>query len=198
MSLLVSKNISRTHQLLNLLLGLWEKQHGCALKHWNHVGVFSFVNGKCFWQHRLNPTQFSYVSCLCVNVEDLVAGKRIYLTASTATEHINKLWQNEGKQLLNLYILFTSLKVSVVFKAWFLLLSYWLNQFHSLHYLLSRTVAMVTTAIGQLVASWHCPLPEPHVCCRVSTGIPPSVDLFVVPSAHCCRTFTGNYVMHCG
>ncbi|KAA8589146.1 hypothetical protein FQN60_010491, partial [Etheostoma spectabile] len=28
--------------------------------------------------------------------EDLMAGKRVYLTASTAREHTNKLWENEG------------------------------------------------------------------------------------------------------
>ncbi|XP_049441636.1 DNA-directed RNA polymerase I subunit RPA1 [Epinephelus fuscoguttatus] len=28
--------------------------------------------------------------------EDLIAGKRVYLTASTAREHINKLWEREG------------------------------------------------------------------------------------------------------
>lgn len=28
--------------------------------------------------------------------EDLVAGKRVYLTASTAREHCNKIWENEG------------------------------------------------------------------------------------------------------
>ncbi|KAK2849533.1 hypothetical protein Q5P01_009367 [Channa striata] len=30
------------------------------------------------------------------NTDDLMAGKRIYLTASTAREHMNKLWEKEG------------------------------------------------------------------------------------------------------
>ncbi|XP_058505753.1 DNA-directed RNA polymerase I subunit RPA1 [Solea solea] len=30
------------------------------------------------------------------DTEDLLAGKRVYLTASTAREHINKLWETEG------------------------------------------------------------------------------------------------------
>uniref|UniRef100_A0AAQ5WWY6 DNA-directed RNA polymerase subunit n=1 Tax=Amphiprion ocellaris TaxID=80972 RepID=A0AAQ5WWY6_AMPOC len=30
--------------------------------------------------------------------EDLMAGKRVYLTASTAREHVNKLWEKEGEQ----------------------------------------------------------------------------------------------------
>lgn len=30
-------------------------------------------------------------------VEDLIAGRRVYMTASTAREHTNKLWEREGK-----------------------------------------------------------------------------------------------------
>lgn len=44
---------------------------------------------------------FAYLTSLTVlfflSVEDLMAGKRVYMTASTAREHTIKLWQNEGK-----------------------------------------------------------------------------------------------------
>lgn len=32
------------------------------------------------------------------SVEDVITGKRIYITASTAKEHTHKLWLNEGKR----------------------------------------------------------------------------------------------------
>uniref|UniRef100_A0A3P8TDS0 DNA-directed RNA polymerase subunit n=1 Tax=Amphiprion percula TaxID=161767 RepID=A0A3P8TDS0_AMPPE len=35
--------------------------------------------------------------------EDLMAGKRVYLTASTAREHVNKLWEKEGFFLKRLF-----------------------------------------------------------------------------------------------
>lgn len=33
------------------------------------------------------------------SVEDVMTGKRIYITASTARDHTHKLWQNEGKRV---------------------------------------------------------------------------------------------------
>lgn len=35
--------------------------------------------------------------CFCLLIEDLMPGKRVYMTASTAREHTNKLWEKEGK-----------------------------------------------------------------------------------------------------
>lgn len=29
--------------------------------------------------------------------EDLLRGKRVYMTASTAREHVNKVWEKEGR-----------------------------------------------------------------------------------------------------
>ncbi|XP_029021337.1 DNA-directed RNA polymerase I subunit RPA1 isoform X2 [Betta splendens] len=37
------------------------------------------------------------------NTDELMAGKRVYLTASTARDHINKLWENEGFFLKSLF-----------------------------------------------------------------------------------------------
>lgn len=33
---------------------------------------------------------------MCLLVEGLTSGKRVYLTASTAREHTNELWAKEG------------------------------------------------------------------------------------------------------
>lgn len=38
-------------------------------------------------------------------VDDLMAGKRVYLTASTAREHTNKLWEQEGKNDLVIHFI---------------------------------------------------------------------------------------------
>lgn len=38
------------------------------------------------------------IQCFCL-LDDMMAGKRFYMTASVAREHINKLWENEGTTL---------------------------------------------------------------------------------------------------
>lgn len=38
------------------------------------------------------------IQCFCI-VDDMMAGKRFYMTASVAREHTNKLWENEGTTL---------------------------------------------------------------------------------------------------
>lgn len=39
------------------------------------------------------------IQCFCL-VDDMMAGKRFYMTASVAREHTNKLWENEGNTTL--------------------------------------------------------------------------------------------------
>lgn len=41
--------------------------------------------------------------CFCHPAEDLIAGKRVYLTASTAREHSSKLWEQEGRTKTGLF-----------------------------------------------------------------------------------------------
>uniref|UniRef100_A0A8C2XF17 DNA-directed RNA polymerase subunit n=1 Tax=Cyclopterus lumpus TaxID=8103 RepID=A0A8C2XF17_CYCLU len=45
--------------------------------------------------HQYNTSE-SESALLAMYVYDLMAGKRVYLTASTAREHMNKLWEQEG------------------------------------------------------------------------------------------------------
>lgn len=41
--------------------------------------------------------QYIDLSFIFAFAKDLMAGKRVYLTASTARDHISKLWEKEGR-----------------------------------------------------------------------------------------------------
>lgn len=44
-----------------------------------------------------NPVFTCSKYLICHLVDDLMAGKRVYMTASTAREHTQTLWEREGK-----------------------------------------------------------------------------------------------------